>query len=161
MNWGAMATVKKGDIGEAIVKGVLDAKGLIVYAPTGGGTHVVDFYAQYKGKKLFAVEVKTYPRRAFFDQTGIDAADYETYLHLLKDQDIDTVIFWVDEFERMIYQNRISILRRFAQPHDGKVYFGLGAMRKIRRLTDEEVQAIRGRSVTDYGLYEGVKRFFK
>jgi len=140
MSWQAMTTTKKGNIGEP---------------------HTVDFFAQYKGKKLFAVEVKTYPRRALYDQTGIDAADYDTYLHMLKEQDIDTVVVWVDEFEQMIYQNRISILQRFAQPKDGKVYFGLGAMRKVRRLNAEEVRAIRARSTTDYKMYENVKRFFR
>ena len=159
MNWGSMASVKKGDMGEAIVRRILSAKGLIIYECRQDRGHVVDFYCQYKGRRLFAVEVKTYPRRAFYDQTGIDEADYQVYLGLL-DQGVDVVIFWVDEFERGIYQNRISILKRFAQVSGGKVYFGLGAMRWVRRLTDQEVGAIRAQSVTDYALYENTGRFF-
>jgi hypothetical protein len=161
MKWGKMKTVKKGDIGEKLIERLLQQKDLAVYRPVNDGAHVVDFYCQKKGRRVFAVEAKTYPRYYTFEATGIDLKDFEVYSDLLARQGIDTVIFWIDEFEQAIYYQRISILKGFAmKPKDGKISFPLGAMKFSCCLEPEVVKEIKNNSSTNYQLYRETKAFF-
>ena len=124
-------TARKGAIGEAIIKSILESKGLIIYECRQDKPHVVDFYVQHKGGKLLAVEVKTYPRRYNSETTGVDLPDFHTYVGLLA-QGVDVLLFFVDEFEGLIYMSWISDLQRQAKSYRGKVYFPLQAMQFLQ-----------------------------
>lgn len=159
MKWAAMKTVKKGYIGEQIARGILERKGLIIYSCDQDRPHVVDFYCQYPGKDLFAVEVKTYPRQYAYTRTGIDSKDFTTYLDLWK-RGIEVLIFFVDQYEQCVYQQRISVLKNFKQPGGDKVYFPLGCMKLLRKLTKGELKRLNDCGAIDQQLYAGTQMWF-
>lgn len=156
MKFVEMATTKKGGIGEAIILEMLRRRGYVVYpAPDEDRGHLVDFFT-YNPKEGTAalIEVKTYPRRAFHQDTGIDEADLWKYSR----QCLPVILFFVDEVEECIYCARLEDLAPYATLEGGKAYFPLHLFRVVRRLTPAELARIRKHPTQV--AYRNVKRFF-
>jgi hypothetical protein len=112
MNWEDKTTVKKGNIGEEIVKNNLEKKGYIVYKCITEKAHAFDFLA-IKDKKVFLIaEVKTKGRMNKFEATGIDLRHFLEYKYILDNQKIDVILFFVDEHpkEERVYCQKLSKL---------------------------------------------------
>ena len=79
MSWEDKEQVKKGNIGELIVREYLEKKGYIVYEPKTNGSHPFDKIA-IKGKNnMVIVEVKTKARMNKFYATGFNLRSYKYY----------------------------------------------------------------------------------
>jgi hypothetical protein len=153
MLFSELPTTKKGDIGEAIIKRILSGWNW-QYKPAPPCAHVIDFEAVTDKGEALAVEVKTYPRRAYTNDTGIDAADFETYTGL----DTDVLLIFVDQFERCIYGERLSRLSAFAQYDGAKVYFPLHLFRVVRKLKPSELKQLNKYPISP--IYRRTARFF-
>lgn len=154
-----LRTTKKGKVGEKIIKGILKERGLFVYVPE-SGSHPFDFMCSLNGAHFFAVEVKTYPRLHSRPQTGIDRKDWIGYTGALEKTGVDCVLFFVDQFEELIYYRKISDLIQYAQVQRKKVYFPLGAFKIERKLTQSELIDIRSNNSIPMLKYRSCKRFF-
>ena len=109
-NWEDRKTVKKGNIGEEITRQYLESKGYIIYKPLTEGPHSFDNLA-IKGKtNIFIVEVKTKPRRKYYNDTGIDIRHYKTYREVSKKHNLKVFIFFIDEIQGLVYGNDLNNL---------------------------------------------------
>ncbi len=155
MEWESKITVKKGNIGEEIVKNALERRGYSVYKSVTNGAHPFDLLAVKNKREFVIAEVKTKARLNKFKATGIDARHYDDYFHVMEKHNIDVVICFVDEHpeEERIYCQKLS---RLAAEYEedgvsypnfsiikGIVLFPLSKMVTIENLTSETVLKLK------------------
>ena len=152
-----LPTTKKGDIGERLFTEYLSQNGFVVYSPPLAGRHPVDRIVYHPKRGWLAVDVKTYPRRYCCLDTGIDQADYLKYQKL----PLRVLLCFVDEFEGCIYVAYLDELKPTGEPSGGKVYFPLGAFKKVRPLTPAELAELDELSPYAKGeRYRHQRRYF-
>lgn len=162
-SWDDKLTVRKGALGESLVRKFLEEAGYIVYEPKTEGAHAFDKLCVSRDKKvLFIVEVKTKPHRLKYPDTGIDIRHYQEYLHIQEKYGVDVLIFFVDEFKKQIYANKLKELDRERTVwHDGRRldypleqggirYYPLEAMKKVCDLNAGQAAQIEGLSSRSY-----------
>lgn len=146
MSWNDKIQVKKGCTGERIVKAYLESIGYVIYEPTTDAAHLVDFLLMYQSKgnkQIVCAEVKTKPRRIKYEDTGLNTKNYNEYLTLMDKHNVDIFLFFVDDYCKKVYGNKVSILRKVCYEMGQQTYFPLTEMKQIKELTDEEVNEIR------------------
>jgi len=158
-NFLQLPTTRKGYAGEAIAKNVIRRAGWTIYESTADVPHLVDFLC-HKAGRLIAVDVKTYPRRASYPDTGIDARDFDKYREFAAAHNIPVHLVWVDEIEQAVYGNRLAHLARHATQDGGKVYFPLEAMKLHRHLFPDELDRLRDAGAVDEERYRTCERHF-
>lgn len=135
-----LRTTRKGAIGERIARRLLERRGWTVYKPARDNTpHPIDFLVFRPGRPVMAVDVKTYPRRRHYSDTGIDSADWYAY----KSFSCPVSLIFVDEVQRSVYGATISTLEPLARSEGLKTYFPLDAMTVISTLTAEELAQLK------------------
>lgn len=165
MSWHNKTEVKKGNIGEDIVKSVLENKGYIIYKCITDGAHAFDFLA-IKDKKVFLIaEVKSKARFNKFDATGIDERSYNEYVFIYENVGIDVILFFVDEHpkEERIYCQRLSVLmaaktvKNITYPNKniskGKIVFSLSDMVSVCKLNELQLAELRKHSTRNYEYF--------
>ena len=163
MNWHDKTEVKKGDIGEEIVKNILEKKGYIVYKPITNGAHKIDYFVHSGSeKKIMCCEVKTKRRMARYARTGCDISSHEQYLEIYKKHNIDTFIFFVDDFEECIYGQWLSVLGEgiIINRYSKVIVWELSTMKKIIELTNDQVSEINKFTKEVYD-YSNVVKYFE
>lgn len=142
-----------GAIGESYVMDYLRRAGCQVYTPSFEGSHCIDFFVVAPDGLVFGADVKTYRRRAKYNDTGIDTADWLKYAQIALKTPVR--LFFVDSFERCCYSCRIPIE---ARTEADKTYIDLSNMRIEFSLTDSQVKAIEPAT---HWSYADVEPFFK
>lgn len=154
-----LPTTLKGTIGEQIIKRYYRRQNMAVYTaidhPAPIDLFVMD--SDPNGQHIF-VECKCYARFAQFNKTGIDLHDWFVYRSL--DNLHPVYIYWLDQFEEMIYYSSLQVLEKFAQIQGEKVCFSLNAMNVLRRLTERELEILNQVKPIDKRKYEQTERFF-
>jgi len=90
--------LKKGELGEDIIRDYLEKKGWIVYFPfTKNKAHAFDMLCTYKKEKVFALDVKTKARLNKLPAQGINLKSYNEYLHFKKSMDINFYLVFIDD----------------------------------------------------------------
>jgi len=154
-SWDDKREVKKGKIGERIIKSFLENKGYIVYTPNTAGAHAFDFLAIKDKEKAIIAESKTYPKRKFYNDTGIDIKNYYKYKIISENHNMPVFLFFIDDVKNEIYGNWLSELEK--EYNDGKIkyplrkngktgikiYFSLNSMRHISFLNGNEIKEIK------------------
>lgn len=160
MAWDDLETVKKGKIGERIVKEWLISQGYIVYDPANNGIHPFDFICAMMDKNIFIVDVKTKPARYKYPDQGIDLRHYNDYTEKLINHNIDIWLFFVDENAKQIYGNLLSELNKphqvihkgkiliypYREQHTKIIYFPIDKMITIKDLSIFEIEEIKKHS---------------
>jgi len=162
MNWEDKIQVKKGNLGENIVKETLEKRGYIVYRPVTEKAHAFDFLA-VKDKKVFVIaEVKSKARFNKYEATGINLSNFKEYKFIYENQNIDVILFFVDEHpkEKRIYCQKLSILMQekkvdgIKYPNleisQGKILFSLSDMVTVCELTEEQLNELKKYSSRNY-----------
>lgn len=155
MEWHNKPEVRKGRLGEAIVRHYLESRGWIVYEPVTEAPHGFDKLAVREKKQMVIAEVKTKARMTQWAATGFDRCHLREYEHIQQKYGIDVFVFFVDEHLRKVYGQSLS---RLLQPHDNAdghwprylttregreiVLFALDAMTDIARLSDDNVDTL-------------------
>lgn len=156
--WSDKAQVKKGVVGERIVKRWLEKNGWIIYRPETDGAHPFDNLCATRDKQtLMIAEVKTKPARTYHPDTGINETALTDYLKIQKKHNLKVFLFFVDEKARKIYGEELDklndewfVTRPFLARYPRRernggidiVYFPLERMRIIADLTDTEAMEI-------------------
>ena len=147
---------KKGKIGEEEVKKWLKELKYIVFPTENDCPHDLDGFAMKKEGEVRLVEVKTYPRRLYYPDTGMNYNHYK----ICKEFDKDVYMFFVDELEKKVYGNKLSILDQKCSynykdypsvevvksgPKKGeeKIYFPLGKMEFYFFLSEDKSKEIK------------------
>lgn len=162
MSWEDKIQVKKGNLGENIVKDTLEKKGYVVYKCVTEKAHAFDFLA-VKDKKVFLIaEVKSKARFNKYEATGIDLRHFNEYKFIYDNQKIDILLFFVDEHpkEERIYCQKLSVLMqektvdKVKYPDTkiakGKIIFSLSDMITVCKLTQEQLTELKKYSSRSY-----------
>lgn len=159
--WHSKPEVKKGDMGEAIIRQALLNAGWFPYRPDFDGPHPIDRVAfNPKTMKVVLFDSKCKPARYFYADTGIDERHFRKYMAW--NEQIPVFLGFVDEEWGRVYGN---FLDRLIQPFDrgdsffslyhgkdypshekGIVYFPLARMKLIGNLSENlcsEISALR------------------
>ena len=90
--------LKKGELGEDIIRKYLEQKGWIVYFPfTKNKAHAFDMLCTYKKEKVIAIDVKTKARLNKYAAQGIDIRSYNEYMFFKKTMNIIFLLVFVDD----------------------------------------------------------------
>ena len=155
-NWQNFTTVKKGNIGEALVNEWLINKGYIPYSPDADGAHPFDRLVASRDKKtIFIADSKAKAKRKYYPDTGINIKHYEEYKFIQDKYSIDVFIFFVDEEARKIYGNYLRIMQAPRKIiHNGKelsypliqndvIYFPVEFMKEIADIPTEQANSMK------------------
>lgn len=97
MNWEDKDTVKKGNLGEKIIREYLEQQGWIVYFPFSKGAHWFDMLATKGKQQVIAVDIKTKARFNKWAAQGINIKAYNEYLTFATNNDIPFFIIFIDD----------------------------------------------------------------
>lgn len=115
-------TVKKGDLGEAIVLKRLEEEGYIVYKTDSDGAHPFDFLAFKQGDTVpTIIEIKSKKSRSYLPDTGFDIHQYEKYVKIRNEHKIKVLLLFIDEVKEEIYGNYLHLMED-EKTINGKVY---------------------------------------
>jgi hypothetical protein len=90
--------LKKGELGENIIREYLESKGWIVYFPfTKNKAHAFDILCTLNKEKVIAIDVKTKARMNKFNAQGIDLRSYNEYLKFKEKMSIEFYLIFVDD----------------------------------------------------------------
>jgi hypothetical protein len=90
--------LKKGELGEDIIRKYLEEKGWIVYFPfTKNKAHAFDMLCTYKKEKVIAIDVKTKARLNKYAAQGIDIRSYNEYIYFKNTMNISFLLIFVDD----------------------------------------------------------------
>gem|GEM_PF-6845198 len=123
----------------------LKARGLTVYRPPARRSHPIDFLVIDPENRVWSVDVKTYPRRTHYADTGIDTRDWVKYCRLAEKNAGRVLIYFVDLVEETVYRYQITdALKAIAYESQGKTYFPLsGREVVIPQIGEESLKALR------------------
>lgn len=162
-SWETRSQVKKGNIGEDIVREFLEKRGCVCYKAKTEGPHVFDFLASKGKSEIFIAEIKTKARlNRQPPQTGFNTKHLSEYRAISKKHNLDVFVFFVDEHpaEKRVYGAKLVELEReriisgVKFPNticNGSItVFPLAAMIPIKRLEDHQVSALNQLSTRSY-----------
>lgn len=162
MEWNDKSTVKKGNIGEEIVKEVLEQQRYVVYGSLTEGCHAFDFLAIKDKREFLIAEIKSKARLNKYAATGIDIRHFEEYQYIMKNKNIDVVLFFVDEHpsEERIYCQKLSVLSEKKTiggvefPNTsivkGIILFSLSDMINVKNLNESQLHRLKEHSTRNY-----------
>lgn len=157
MDWSERVQVKKGSIGEKIIRDYLESKGFIVYEPITETAHGFDKLAVKNKKILIIAEVKSKSRLNKYNATGIDIRHYNEYKHINKT--VPVFIFFVDEMLGKVYGNWLAKLEKpikddACYPNTGIargiILFSMKNMLDIKSLSQEDITVLKANSSRNY-----------
>ena len=108
--WEHKTSVKKGNIGERIVRQYLESKGLVVYQPVTERAHAFDMLAIKDKKQVVIAEIKSKALMNKWKATGFEQRHYQEYINIQKRHGIPVFVFFVDEHMGKIYGNTLDEL---------------------------------------------------
>lgn len=127
-----LRTTKLGEAGEALIEKHFTAKGWTIYRPKKGRRHPLDMIGIDQSGQVVLIEVKTYPRRWAYSDTGIDARDWRSYLEIHRKNPNPILLVFIDIYEKRVYYFQINeALIGAAYEADGKVYFPLAMAKPL------------------------------
>jgi len=149
-----------GEKGEEIAAKRLEKVGYTVAQFTRGISHPVDIVA-YKRNKMTFFEIKTKAKMKYYDATGIDEADHETYTKLAEDYGVPVIILFVDYLTGSIYGGNIKDMQQHKKiprlKANGKenrkvdlIVYDLTRMKEFCKLTEEEILELESLSNSNY-----------
>tara|TARA_R100001015_G_C4620740_1_gene177763 strand:+ start:1186 stop:1689 length:504 start_codon:yes stop_codon:yes gene_type:complete len=161
MSWEDKTQVKKGNIGESIVKEYLESIGYMVYEPVTKGEHSFDKIAVKDKNNILIVEVKTKARMNKFNATGFDIRVYKHYKSIKEKYNIPLYCFFVDEYLGKIYGNELCLLekkyidvKKVIYPNteiaNNIILFSLDSMHTIHSLSNTEINQIKKHNTRNY-----------
>ena len=149
--------LRHGQMGERWVQAWLEASGRRVYVPGRSGSHPIDFFVVEASGAVWACDVKSYPRRARYDDTGVDSPDWEKYAQIALN--VPVRLFFVDSFERYCYSVDVLAAAPVVRRKGTKVYIPLSVASIEFKLSDTQVRALHAGSTSSLS-YSGTVPFF-
>lgn len=153
MNWQDKKTVHKGNVGERLVRQLLERDGWVVYGPETQGPHAFDRLAVKNKETIAIIEVKTKAKLTYYNATGFNTKHFMEYLKIKEKYGVEVFVYFVDEELGKIYGAPLSVLSQPMVGKDNKQYpmelrsgqtvFSMELMQEVRRLTAEEIAEIK------------------
>lgn len=102
--------LKKGAVGEQIVRCHLEKRGWVVYQPQTIGAHCFDILAIINKQKAIALDVKAKSRLNKYPATGINQKHFEEYKNFSEKHLMPFWVIFVDEMQKTVYGNCLEEL---------------------------------------------------
>ena len=135
----ALTTTKLGKVGETYIAEFAKSKKSKAYIPAKDESYPVDSIC-ISGNTIWFLEVKTKPRRKWYEDTGCDLNDFKLYCTL----DGPVYILWADFITESLYGAWLDDLKPVLKEEKGKyAYFPLSSMTTYRTLTTPEVEELK------------------
>ena len=164
--WNDKKQVKKGNMGEEIVKKYLLKKGFTVYVPISDCPHNFDMLTSLNKRELCIYEVKTKAKRNFMPDTGINYSHYLEYKQISQQHNLPVFLVFVDELIQQIYGGFLHDLdsptiqlfngRNISYPKIENckgvpiIFFYQPTMKIIGNLNEEEAKEIKEMNTRNY-----------
>ena len=164
-NWHNFTAVKKGDIGEAIVRDYLTEQGFIIYQPYQDNiAHPFDFLIFSDNKSdATIIDVKTKELMIRRPETGFPINNYKEYISYQNKYNIPVMLLFVDYQRKEIYGNYLDtlntdiIIDNIQYPYydtdkynKNFILFHYKQMEVFKILTDEQSNNIKELSFSSY-----------
>ncbi len=135
--------LKKGEIGENIIRIFFEQKGWIVYFPfTKNKAHFFDMLCTYNKQKVIAVDVKTKARLNNWNAQGIDVKSYNQYLNFVNTTKVNFYLIFVDDKNGDVYGADITKLKNPIYPNDKIIAWELKQMKFLFKITEEQINEL-------------------
>jgi len=159
--------LKKGAIGEQIIRQKMEQKGWTVYMPLTEGAHHFDMLATLRKERAIALDVKTKSRMNKWNATGVNQRHFEQYQQFSQLHNMPFWIVFVDEGLKSIYGNELKSLEvPYHCEVDGYTYprtlnmrnggcvrlWPLNTMVHLGDLSDEKAAKLTELSQRNYGF---------
>ena len=144
--------LKKGELGEKIIRERLEKAGWIVYFPfTKHKPHYFDMLATMEKEKVIAIDVKTKARLNMMPAQGINKKQYDQYMRFAKATNVPFWIVFVDEMTGDVHTAELVKLENPIFLCDGKIIaWRLAAMEKIMELTESQKKLLQSYNQRSY-----------
>lgn len=160
--------MKKGYIGEEIVREYLESQQYQCFSPETEGAHPFDKLAVNVLKnKVIALDVKTKTSRNKYKDTGIDERHFQLYKNISEQHNMEFFVIFVDEISRTVYGNKLTELEKpktignklypSIEPCKNGVqirYWSLESMKFICKISDEDAERMKELSQRNYDYLE-------
>jgi len=113
--------LRKGDVGEELVRCRLEAQGWVVYKPITDKAHAFDILCIKNKRTAIAMDVKAKARLNKYPATGINQKHFEEYKYFSEKHLMDFWVIFVDEMQKSVYGNRLTELEK-PRTVEGKTY---------------------------------------
>lgn len=147
-NFKDLTTTKLGDVGEKYITEFAQSKNAKPYIPAFNASFPVDSICVSGIGKLFAVEVKTKPRMLYYEMSGYDNVDHQTYINF----SIPVYVLFCDYVTKTMYGAWAKELDKQPKSYftGGIVAFPLSAMTVYRGLSNIEVEEVKKYNQSNY-----------
>lgn len=135
--------LKKGEIGESIIRERLESKGWIVYMPfTKNKAHYFDIFATKDKEKVIAIDVKTKARLNNWPATGIDIKHYKQYLDFVNKAKVPFYICFIDDKSGDIHVAELSKLINPIYPNKHIIAWNINQMQYYGKIGNNKVNEL-------------------
>lgn len=135
--------LKKGEIGENIIRIFFEKKGWIVYFPfTKNKAHFFDMLCTYNKEKVIAVDVKTKARLNNWNAQGINVRSYNEYLNFVNTTKVNFYLIFIDDKNGEVYCADITKLNNPIYPNDEIIAWELKQMKYLFKITEQQINEL-------------------
>lgn len=135
--------LKKGEMGEDIIRAYLEQKGWIVYFPfTKDKPHYFDMLATFNKEKAIAVDVKTKARLNNWAAQGINKASYQQYMNFVEKTKIPFYIVFVDDKTGDVHSADLTTLQNPIYPTPFIIAWYLAEMKYLFNIGQEKINEL-------------------
>lgn len=144
--------LKKGELGESIIREYLEARGWVVYFPfTKDRAHYFDMLATKNKEKVIAIDVKTKARLNYYAAQGINKRTYHEYMNFVSSTKIPFFVIFIDDKNGDVHLCELSKMKDHIEVNEYIIAWKLSEMKLLFKIADEQIKAL---SMYDQRNYE-------
>jgi Holliday junction resolvase len=135
--------LKKGEIGERIIREYLESNGWIVYIPfTKNKAHYFDMLATMKKEKAIAIDVKTKARLNKWNAQGIDKTHYKQYMEFINNHNVPFYLCFIDDKSGDVHVAELEKLNNPINVNDKIIAWEVSQMKLLMNIGKELVNEL-------------------
>lgn len=135
--------LKKGELGEQIVREWLEKRGWVVYFPfTKDRAHYFDMFATKNKEQAVAIDVKTKARFNNFAAQGIDLRAYKQYMNFVEKTKVKFYVVFVDDKCGDVHACEIAKMTKCIHVGQNIIAWYLKDMWKLFKISEAQIQEL-------------------
>jgi Holliday junction resolvase len=135
--------LKKGELGEQIIRNYLEERGWVVYCPfTKDKAHYFDMLCTYNKEKVIAIDVKTKARLNKWNAQGINIKSYNEYLNFQNTTHVNFYLIFIDDKTGDVHLADLSKLQNHIYINNNIIAWNLNDMQFLFKISDKEIQEL-------------------
>jgi Holliday junction resolvase len=135
--------LKKGELGEQIIRNYLEERGWVVYCPfTKDKAHYFDMLCTYNKEKVIAIDVKTKARLNKWNAQGINIKSYNEYLNFQNTTHVNFYLIFIDDKTGDVHLADLSKLQNHIYINNNIIAWNLNDMQFLFKISDKEIEEL-------------------